>query len=170
MVHAGLDILLGELRLGMLWTSATLEAATELVEDIFSASDSAILILNDLLHYEHMDAGTFQLEKTWKSLVHLLTGKYNWAIFLAKRKGINFIIKDETVVTPEGVIASFSEREDEGTEQIHSKSISRLASKLVAGRVLQGETRQFVVSVASGQSDPAYRRRESGPSHKKSAH
>jgi len=31
--------------------------ALELLEDIYSASETAIQILNDLLHYEHMDAG-----------------------------------------------------------------------------------------------------------------
>jgi len=31
--------------------------AFELLEDIYSASEMAIQILNDLLHYEHMDAG-----------------------------------------------------------------------------------------------------------------
>jgi len=30
----------------------------DLVEDIFTASDSAINILNDLLNYEHLDAGS----------------------------------------------------------------------------------------------------------------
>ena len=56
MVHAGLDILLSEMR------SALMSADTiELVEDIFSASESAIYILNDLLEYEHLDAGDTEI-------------------------------------------------------------------------------------------------------------
>jgi len=31
----------------------------ELIDDIFLASETAINILNDLLHYEHIDAGAF---------------------------------------------------------------------------------------------------------------
>jgi hypothetical protein len=31
----------------------------ELLDDIFQASDSSINILNDLLHYEHLDAGGY---------------------------------------------------------------------------------------------------------------
>jgi signal transduction histidine kinase len=55
-VHAGLDILLSEMR------SALMSAEIiELIEDIFSASESAIYILNDLLEYEHLDAGTINV-------------------------------------------------------------------------------------------------------------
>ena len=53
-VHAGLDILLDELREGGVMD---IHKMVELLEDIFSASESAIHILNDLLEYEHLDAG-----------------------------------------------------------------------------------------------------------------
>jgi len=67
-VHAGLDILRDELRqlqamenstdlTSILNSSKCFDKIKELVEDIFAASDSAINILNDLLDYEHMDAG-----------------------------------------------------------------------------------------------------------------
>jgi len=67
-VHAGLDILRDELRqlqamenstdlTIILNSSKCFDKIKELVEDIFAASDSAINILNDLLDYEHMDAG-----------------------------------------------------------------------------------------------------------------
>ena len=59
MVHAGLDLLMAEIK------DADPEAATvpisrstvELIQCIFSSSESAIEILNDLLQYEQMDAG-----------------------------------------------------------------------------------------------------------------
>lgn len=108
MVHAGLDILLGELRVLQSICNTTI---LELVEDIFSASESAISILNDLLEYEHLDAGewlfplhyffftsscigSFQLDLGWKPLLHLMDGKLKWATFMAKRKGISFGILD----------------------------------------------------------------------------
>ena len=56
MVHAGLDILRAELKNESL-VLASVRDAVELVEDIFTSSESAINILNDLLNYEHLDAG-----------------------------------------------------------------------------------------------------------------
>ena len=61
-VHAGLEILRDELRELDAGKSTKCDennnkGLLELVEDIFAASDSAINILNDLLNYEHMDAG-----------------------------------------------------------------------------------------------------------------
>ena len=59
MVHAGLDLLMSEIK------EADPDAAevpisrstVELIYHIFSSSESAIELLNDLLHYEQMDAG-----------------------------------------------------------------------------------------------------------------
>ena len=78
------------------------------MEDIFSSSESAILILNDLLQYENLDAGgethemkpeimvmnerfcvlllttgTFSLDQNWQPLLRLLAGKLKWAAILA---------------------------------------------------------------------------------------
>ena len=61
MVHAGLDLLMSEIK------EADPEAATvpisrstvELIQHIFSSSESAIELLNDLLHYEQIDAGYY---------------------------------------------------------------------------------------------------------------
>jgi len=50
-VHAGLEILRSELPI------STSETVLELIDDIHSASETAIEILNDLLHYEHIDSG-----------------------------------------------------------------------------------------------------------------
>lgn len=41
----------------MLLSVTSIGDAIDLVEDIFAASGSAISILNDLLNYEHIDAG-----------------------------------------------------------------------------------------------------------------
>lgn len=59
MVHAGLDLLMSEIK------DADPEAATvpisrsmvELIYGIFSSSESAIDMLNDLLQYKQIDAG-----------------------------------------------------------------------------------------------------------------
>ena len=58
-MHAGLDLLMAEIK------EADPEAATvpisrstvELILQIFSSSESAIELLNDLLDYEQIDAG-----------------------------------------------------------------------------------------------------------------
>ena len=81
-VHAGLDIVRDELR-NIISANNSNEATTpsidkakgllELVEDIFAASDSAISILNDLLDYEHMDAGVCGTLRLFIcTIIHLL--------------------------------------------------------------------------------------------------
>jgi len=93
-VHAGLDILLGDLRSQQLEVASTMKGIIELAEDIYSASESAIHILNDLLEYEHLDAGSFQLDLGWKPLLCLMDGKLKWASFMAQRKGTDFAVED----------------------------------------------------------------------------
>lgn len=59
-VHAGLDILRSELSSMETFNGVfgqISDSTAELIEDIYTASETAIAILNDLLHYEHMDAG-----------------------------------------------------------------------------------------------------------------
>lgn len=57
-VHAGLDIVRSEMKPVDDSSSVTVTCETaEMIEQIFSASETAIDILNDLLHYEHMDSG-----------------------------------------------------------------------------------------------------------------
>lgn len=95
-VHAGLDILRAELEGGSVMLNQINASTMELIEDIFAASETAISILNDLLHYEHMDAGTFQLERVWRPL---LQGKLHWATILADKKRIKLTIADLTVAS-----------------------------------------------------------------------
>ena len=52
MVHAGLQLLRDEMQ-----QHNHLVSCLELLEDIYSASDGAISILNDLMSYENLDAG-----------------------------------------------------------------------------------------------------------------
>ena len=63
-VHAGLDIVRAEMKPvdGSSMVSITAETA-EMIEQIYSASETAINILNDLLHYEHMDSGNIDNRK-----------------------------------------------------------------------------------------------------------
>ena len=56
-VHAGLELVLMDLKRIDEELGDRLRDTVELVEDIFAASDSAITILNDLLNYEHLDSG-----------------------------------------------------------------------------------------------------------------
>lgn len=103
-MHAGLEILRSELTT---LTRDTLELASEsiklLIEDIYSSSETAIEILNDLLHYEHMDAGTFNLELCWRPLARLLEGKLHWAAILAEKKGVQLVVLDDTIASEFGI-------------------------------------------------------------------
>ena len=57
-VHAGLDILQSEIDTNSGGPVVFISPETaKMVRNMFSASETAIHILNDLLHYEHMDAG-----------------------------------------------------------------------------------------------------------------
>ena len=59
MVHAGLDLLMSEIKDADPQTATVpiSRSTVELIQHIFSSSESAIEILNDLLQYEQMEAG-----------------------------------------------------------------------------------------------------------------
>ena len=58
-VHAGLELLLLEIaRVDPTSMVVSIERSTaDFIQNMFAASESAINILNDLLQYEHMEAG-----------------------------------------------------------------------------------------------------------------
>ena len=57
-VHAGLDIMQAEIDAQGAAAQVVISPETaKMVRNMFSASETAIHILNDLLHYEHIDAG-----------------------------------------------------------------------------------------------------------------
>jgi signal transduction histidine kinase len=93
-VHAGLDLLQTELNPGAVATEST----CELVGDMFSASESAILILGDLLLYENLDAGNFSLDLSVKRLEGLLTKTLKPLAMLAKKKGVEMVVVDHANV------------------------------------------------------------------------
>eukprot|EP00597_Dinobryon_sp_UTEXLB2267_P009324 CAMPEP_0170096594 /NCGR_PEP_ID=MMETSP0019_2-20121128/28692_1 /TAXON_ID=98059 /ORGANISM="Dinobryon sp., Strain UTEXLB2267" /LENGTH=801 /DNA_ID=CAMNT_0010318641 /DNA_START=556 /DNA_END=2961 /DNA_ORIENTATION=- len=101
-VHAGVDMLRDELKSNSLKES-NMCGIRDLLDDIFAASESAICVLNDLLNYEHLDAGTFTLKLNWKPLARLFEGKLLWTEVLAKDKEIHLKFNDETVCTEVGV-------------------------------------------------------------------
>eukprot|EP01037_Dinobryon_pediforme_P035710 gene35710-42238_t len=69
-------------------SSVVLSSETaEMIEQIFSASEMAINILDDLLNYEHMDSGTFNLDLSWSSVARFLENSFGWAMMLAAKKG-----------------------------------------------------------------------------------
>jgi hypothetical protein len=55
-VIAGLDLVLANVKTCMV-LPAELTSVIGMLDDIFEASNTAVLILNDLLDYESMDAG-----------------------------------------------------------------------------------------------------------------
>ena len=82
-VHAGLDILRSEVRnLPAAAIQAAVRFMSDLLEDIFSSSETAILILNDLLQYENLDAGTESIFFFWNNIyIILLNSKKIFAAF-----------------------------------------------------------------------------------------
>ena len=57
-VHAGLDIMLSEIDTNSGAPVVFISPETaKMVRNMFAASETAIQILNDLLQYEHIDAG-----------------------------------------------------------------------------------------------------------------
>mmetsp|Transcript_25988 Transcript_25988/g.37270 ORF Transcript_25988/g.37270 Transcript_25988/m.37270 type:complete len:835 (+) Transcript_25988:1356-3860(+) len=100
-MHAGLQLLIDELR-----QHTDFLKCMELVEDILSASDSAISILDDLLSYEYLDAGSFKLDLSWKPLLRLFEEKLSWIELLVKSKDVHFSIVDESVTTQAGIAAN----------------------------------------------------------------
>ena len=87
--HAGLEILKAELE-----TMGASLAILALVDDIFSASNAAIEILNDTLHYEHLESGTFKLELAVTPLQGVFVGRLEPYKFMASKKGIILRIED----------------------------------------------------------------------------
>jgi len=55
-MHAGVEMLREELKSDAV-RGGNLCVITDLLDDIYAASESAISVLNDLLNYEHLDAG-----------------------------------------------------------------------------------------------------------------
>ena len=98
-VHAGLDIILSEVKTNQVnWSSSVVisSESAEMLEHIYSASQATIDILNDLLQYEHIDSGAFKLELCWLPVARFLEKKLDWAKVLAAKKNIQLAIEDRT--------------------------------------------------------------------------
>ena len=87
--HAGLEILKTELEAARVSISIL-----SLLDDIFSASNTAIEILNDMLHYEHIDSGTFKLEMAVIPLLKVFAGRLEAYKYMASKKSITLRIED----------------------------------------------------------------------------
>eukprot|EP01036_Dinobryon_divergens_P061927 gene61927-biopygen33478 len=107
-VHAGLDLL-------MLTVKAadptapfiSIDRSTaDFIFQMFFASESAINILNDLLQYEHMEAGTFSLSLSAVCIAGSFHKKLGWATMLANQKDILFTVEDSTLATEFGPLDS----------------------------------------------------------------
>ena len=109
--HAGLEILKTDLEA----VGASL-AILSLLDDIFSASSAAIEILNDMLHYEHMDSGTFKLEPAVTPLLNVFAGRLEVYKLMASKKSITLRIEDQVQASEHyvggSIDADFSVRVD----------------------------------------------------------
>ena len=70
--------------------------SAEMLGHIYSASQTMIDVLNDLLQYEHIDSGAFRLELCWRPVANFLKNKLDWAKVLAAEKNIQLSIEDRT--------------------------------------------------------------------------
>jgi hypothetical protein len=71
----------------------------DLIDDIFSSSEMAIEVLDELLQYENLDSGSFNMDMRWLPLDQLFAGKLSWARILAEKKGVNLTLLDATLST-----------------------------------------------------------------------
>ena len=104
-------------------TSVVISAeSAEMLGHIYSASQAAIDVLNDLLHYEHIDSGAFRLELCWRPVANFLRNKLHWAQVLAAEKNVQLSIEDRTSAAFEGGVGltvdlqSFNRDEEAGLE------------------------------------------------------
>jgi len=113
-VIAGLELVLANMKT-CIEMPAELSSVIGMLDDIFEASNTAVLILNDLLDYESMDAGkslssypysilisesgSFQLEIEQYPVERFFDGKLNWAAIVAQKQQILFSISDRTSST-----------------------------------------------------------------------
>ena len=70
--------------------------SAEMLGHIYSASQTMIDVLNDLLQYEHIDSGSFRLQLCWRPVANFLKNKLDWAKVLAAEKNIQLSIEDRT--------------------------------------------------------------------------
>ena len=107
--HAGLEILKADLE-----TARVSISILNLLDDIFSASNTAIEILNDMLHYEHIDSGTFKLEMVVTPLLNVFAGRLEAYKYMASKKSILLCIEDQAQVSNYFEVADTAEDEGGG--------------------------------------------------------
>ena len=91
---AGLELLRSELV-----AHGVTQAILALLDDISFANNTAVEILNDMLHYEHIDSGTFKLELAVMPLLNIFAGRLEVYRFMASKKGIALRIEDSIQVS-----------------------------------------------------------------------
>ena len=94
-----MDVIISEVKVKQDNTSPPVVLSSESAEmlgHIYSASQTMIDVLNDLLQYEHIDSGAFKLELCWRPVANFLESKLDWAKALAAKKNILLTIEDRT--------------------------------------------------------------------------
>ena len=88
-VHAGLELLRADLE-----AAGVIQSVSDLLQDIYFASNTAIEILNEMLQYEHIDSGTFKLECAALRLVQCFEGRLDSYKYMASKKDIALHVED----------------------------------------------------------------------------
>eukprot|EP01036_Dinobryon_divergens_P061853 gene61853-biopygen30372 len=103
-VHVGLEMLVSLIDSAATTSSAIIidSSTADFIRQMFFSSESAINILNDLLQYEHIEAGTFSLSCNALNMVRFLENKFGWAHVVASQKGVVFSVKDSSLATEFG--------------------------------------------------------------------
>ena len=115
-VHAGLELLKFELE-----ATGVLHSISELFEDIYLASNTAIDVLDEMLQYEHIDSGTFKLDCVAVKLFGCFVGRLDGFMHLALRKNILLRIDDLAQVS-ESPICSIERNSKQYLNQLEKES------------------------------------------------
>jgi len=97
-VLAGVELLYRELRAiskGREKEKEKDDAITELAVDVFDSSNSAVLLLNDLMQYESMEGDSFSLDFSWKSLTGFTDLKLRSLIMFAQKNDVQVLVDDK---------------------------------------------------------------------------
>ena len=84
------------------------ETMRELVGDSYTACQSAVNMINDLLQYESMDAGSLKIDVEQKIMYRIFGDKIKMLRTLAKKNKVNFYVHDNAHCVDPGSLSSSS--------------------------------------------------------------
>jgi signal transduction histidine kinase len=90
--HVSLEVLKAQLKSD---PQGQMDKVQDQVDNIYSANETALSIMNDLLQYENIDTGTFKLTRKVVSMKHVFKGRFKPLYYLAQKYQVNLLVFDE---------------------------------------------------------------------------